>query len=116
MGGKQVALIGGQMSCPYWGTNGLPLLGDKWVALIGGQTSCPYWGTNELPLLGDKQFALIGGQMGCPFWGTNEMPLLGDKQVKDQNGIQYITGLCHFQKRGIGNCSALHYFLQIVEC
>ncbi len=41
--------------------NRLPFLGDKQVALIGGQTGCPYWGTNRLPLLGDKQVALFEG-------------------------------------------------------
>ncbi len=33
---NQLSLIGGQMTFPYWGTNGLPLLGDKWPPLIQG--------------------------------------------------------------------------------
>ena len=69
LGYKQVALIGGQIWCPYWGTNRLPLLGDRQdvLRLIGGQTGCPYW---------DKQVALIGGQIGCPYWGICGLPLL----------------------------------------
>ncbi len=41
---------------------------EKQVALLGGQTGCLYWGTNRLPLLGDKQVALIGGQQVATIW------------------------------------------------
>ena len=80
MGDKQVAVIGGQTGCPYWGTTRLPFLGDKQAALFGGQTGCPYWGTNNLSLLGDKQVALIWEQTGCPF-GDNRVALLRHKYV-----------------------------------
>ena len=104
--------------CPYWGTNGLTLLGDKWLVLIegqmacpyrmggkqvahfGGQMDCPYWGSrgvltgeqNGLSLLGDKWVALIGGQMCWPYWGTNGLTLLGDKWlvfIEGQVGCPY---------------------------
>ncbi len=78
---EQVALIGGQTGCPYWGTNRLPFWADKQVALIGGQIGCPFELTNRLPLLGDKQVALLGWQTCCPYWGTNRLPLLRDKQI-----------------------------------
>ncbi len=42
--------------CPMSVTS---VLRDKQVALIGAQTGCPYWGTNRLPLLRDKQVVLI---------------------------------------------------------
>ena len=57
------------------------LLKDKWLALIGGQISCSYWGTNGLLLLRDKWLALIEGQMTCPYWGTNGLPLLRKAQI-----------------------------------
>ena len=57
--------LGGQITCPYWGTNNMPNLGDKQHNFIGGQTTCPYWGTNNTPLLGEKQVALIEGQTTC---------------------------------------------------
>ena len=44
-------------------TNRMALLGDKQVALVGGQPGCLYWGTGRLPLLGDKQVVLVGGTM-----------------------------------------------------
>ena len=49
--------------------------------LVGDKASCPYWGTNSLPFLGDIQVACIGGQRGCTSWGTNRLPLLEDKEV-----------------------------------
>ena len=57
MRNKQVAFIGRQTGCPYWGTQRMSLLRDKQLPLLG---------TNKLPFLGNKQVALLG-------WQTNQV-------------------------------------------
>ena len=74
LGDEEVALIGGQTGCLYWGTNRLLLLwnkqvawGCKQVALIRIQVdSILYWGQIGAIILEEKRVAFSGRLTGCP--------------------------------------------------
>ena len=72
------------------------LLRYLYCNFIGGQMSCPYWDTNRLPLLGDKQVALIGGQIGS-LLSTSYFDIVSSSATRDSWKLAATVGVFGFR-------------------